>query len=68
VKLPIRLEKRQERRQEDKSQEVFISRMCGSTSSGRIPTKLGKCVRLTDDIKRAKCYHYSVRGFGAVRC
>ena len=61
-------ENRQEGRKEEKSQEVFISRMRGATPSGRIPTKLGKCVRLTDVIKRAKFHRYKFRGFGAVRC
>jgi len=42
-----------------KSQEVYISRMRGATSSGRIPTKLGTCVRLTDVIKRAKFHRYN---------
>jgi hypothetical protein len=28
--------------------------MCVATPSGRIATKLGKCVRLADVIKRAK--------------
>jgi len=51
-----------------KSQEVYISRMCGATPSRRIPTKLGTCVRLTDVIKRAKFHRYNLRGFGAVRC
>ena len=53
---------------EEKSQEVYISRMRGKTPSGRIPTKLGKCVRLTDVVKRAKFHCYKSRGFGAVRC
>jgi len=45
----------QEKKQEGKkSQEVHISRMRGATPSGRIGTKLGKCVRLTDVIKPAK--------------
>jgi len=44
------------------------SRMRGATSSGRIQTKLCKCVRLTDVIKRAKFHRYNLRGFGAVRC
>jgi len=44
---------RQAGRKEEKSQEVYISRMCGATPSGRIPTKLGTSVRLTDVIKRA---------------
>jgi len=48
--------------------EVFISRMRGANPSGRIPTKLGICVRLTDIIKRAKFHRYNLRGFGAVRC
>jgi len=51
-------QKRQDGRK--KSQEVYITRMCGATPSGRIPTKLGKCVRLTDVIKRAKFYRYEV--------
>jgi len=64
-------EKRQEGRQEgwreEKSQEVFISRMHGATPSGRIPTKIGTCVCLTDVIKRAKFHRYNLRDFGAVR-
>jgi len=59
---------KQEVRQEEKSQEVYISRMCGATPSRRITTKLGTCVRLTDVIKRAKFHRYNLRGFGAVRC
>jgi len=55
-------------RQEEKSQEVYFSRMRGATPSRRIPTKLGTCVHLTDVIKRAKFYRYILRGFGAVRC
>jgi len=51
-----------------KSQEVYISRMFGATSSGWIPTKLGKGVPLTDVIKRAKFHRYNLRGVGAVRC
>jgi len=39
-----------------------------ATPSGRIPTKLGTCVRFTDVIKRAKFHPYYLRGFGAVRC
>jgi len=61
-------EKRQEGRPEgrkvEKLQEVDISRVRRATSSGRIPTKLGKCVRLTDAIKRA--LFHNLRGFGAV--
>jgi len=54
--VQVRKIKRQEGRQEEKSQEVYISRrpMCGATPSGRIPTKHGTSVRLTDVIKRAK--------------
>ena len=59
---------RKEGRKEEKSQEVYISRMRGATPSGRIPTKLGKCVCLTNVIKRAKFHRYKSRGFGAVRC
>ena len=55
-------------RKEEKSQEVYILRMRGVTPSGRIPTKLGKCVRLIDVIKHAKFHRYKFRGFGAVRC
>jgi len=46
-----------------KSQEVYISRRPtrGATPSGWIPTKLGKCVRLTDVIKRAKFHRYNLR-------
>jgi len=54
---------RQAGRKEEKSQEVYISRMCGATPSGRIPTKLGTCFRLTDVIKHAKFHHYTCRGF-----
>jgi len=61
-------EKRQAGRKEEKSQEVYISRMCGATSSGRIPTKLSTYVRLNDIIKRTKCHRYYLRGFRAVRC
>ena len=53
---------------EEKSQEVYISRMRGATPSGRIPTKLNKCVCLTDVIKPANFHRYKSRGFGAVRC
>ena len=59
---------RKEERKEEKSQEVYISRMCGATPSGRIPTKLGKCVYITKIIKLAKFHRYKCRGFGAVRC
>ena len=55
-------------RKEEKSQEVYISRMRGATPSGRIPTKLGKYVRLTDVIKLARFHRYKFRGFGAVKC
>jgi len=55
-------------RQEEKSQEVYISRLCGATPSGRIPTKFGTCLCLTHVIKRAKFHRYDLRGFGAVRC
>jgi len=58
----------QEKRQEEKSQEVYISRMCGATLSRRIQFKLYKCVRLTNVIKRAKFQRYNLRGFGAVGC
>jgi len=56
-------------KQEEKSQEVYISRVCGATPSGQIPTKLGigKCVRLTDVIKRAEFHLYDLRGFEALR-
>jgi len=66
--VQVSKEKRQEGRQEEKSQEVYISRMCGATPSGRILTKLGQCVRLLILIKRAKFHRYNLRGFGAVRC
>ena len=59
---------RKEGRKEEKSQEVYISRMRGATPSGRIPTKLGKCVRFADVIELAKFHRYKSRGFGAVRC
>jgi len=55
-------------RKEGKSQVVYFSHMRGATPSRRIPTKLGKCVRLTDVIKHAKFHRYNLRGFGAVRC
>jgi len=51
-----------------KSPEVYISRICRATPSGRIPTKLGNGVCLTDIIKRVKFHRYNLRGFGAVRC
>jgi len=54
-------------RKEGKSQEAYISRMRGATPGGRIPTKLGKCVRINDLIKRAKFHRFNLRGFGAVR-
>jgi len=57
---------RKKKRQEENSQAVYISGICGATPSGRIPTKLGTCVRLTDVIKRD--HRYNLRGFGAVRC
>ena len=59
---------REEGRKEEKSQEVYISRMRGATPSGRILTKLGKCVCLTSIIKHAKFHRYKFRGLGAVRC
>jgi len=46
-----------------KSQEVYISRMRGATPSGRITTKLGRCVRVTDVIKRAMFHRYNLRVF-----
>jgi len=49
-------------------QEVYISRIRRATPSERIPTKLGKYVRLTDVIKLAKFQRCNLRGFGAVRC
>jgi len=55
-------------RQEEKSQEVYIWHMCGATPSGRIPTKLGTRVRLTDVNKRTKFHRYNLGDFGAVRC
>jgi len=57
-----------EGRKEEQSQEMYISRMYGTTTSGRNPTKLGTCVRHTDVIKFAKFHRYDLRGFGAVRC
>jgi len=66
--VQVRKKKRQEGRKEEKSQEVYISRMCGATRSGRIPTKFGTYVCLMDIIKRAKFHRYNVRGFGAERC
>jgi len=50
-------------RKEEKSQEVYISRMRGATPGGRISTKHGKCVRLTDLIKRAKFHRYKYERF-----
>jgi len=63
--VQVRKKRRQEGRKEENSQEVYISSMRRATP---IPTTLGKCVRLTDVIKRAKCHRYNLRGFGAVRC
>jgi len=60
VKLALSVKKkgrkagRQEGMKEEKSAEVYISRMRGATPSGRIPTKLTICVLLTDLIKCAK--------------
>jgi len=51
----------------EKSQEVYISRMCGATRSSRIPTKLSTCVCLPDIITHAAFHWYSLKGFGAVR-
>jgi len=59
---------RQEGRMKVKSQEVYISRMCGATPSGGFQPNLAQCVRLTDVIKRANFHRYNLRGFGAVRC
>jgi len=59
--------KRHEGTKEEKSQEVFISRMHCATSSGRIQTKLIKYICLTDFIERAKFDRYNLRGFGAMR-
>jgi len=56
------------KRQEEKSQEVYISRMRGAIPSGWIPTKIGICVHLIDVTKRAKVHRYNLRVFGAVRC
>jgi len=50
-----------------KSQEVYISHMRGATTSWQIPTKLGKCVRLTDVIKLAKFHLYNLIGLVVVR-
>ena len=58
--VQVRKKKREEGRKEEKSQEVYISRMRGATPSGRISTKLGKCVHLTDVIKRAKFHFYAL--------
>jgi len=51
-----------------KSQEVYISRMCGATPSGRIPTKLGTCVCIPNVIKHATFHRYILIGFRAVMC
>jgi len=63
---PVQVRKEKMQGGRKKSQEVYISRMRGATPSGRIPTKLGKCVRLTDVIKLAKVHRYNLRCFGAV--
>jgi len=55
-------------RKEEKAQEVYISGMREATPSGRIPTKLGNCFRLTDVIKRAHFHRYNMKRFGAVKC
>jgi len=55
-------------KQKEKSQVVYISRMCGATPSARIPTKLGTYVQIADIIKNAKFHCYYLRGFGAVSC
>jgi len=66
--VQVSKKKRQEGRKEEKSQEVYISRMLGATPSGSIPTKPSICVRPPDVIKRAKFQRYNFTGFGAVRC
>jgi len=55
-------------RKEEKSQQVYNSRMCGATPSGWISTKSGTCVFRKDVIKRAKFHHYNLRAFGVVKC
>jgi len=55
-------------RKKEKSQEVYILRMCGATPSTRNATKFGTFVLLPDVIKRAKFHRYNLRGSGAVRC
>jgi len=66
--VQVRKKKWREGRKEEKSQEVYISRMHGAIPNGRILTKLSICVRLSDVIKRAKFRRYNLRGLGAVRC
>jgi len=66
---PVQVRKKKKAgRQEEKSQEMYISRMCRATPFGRIPTELGTCVRLPDVIKRAKFHRYNLRGFASVKC
>jgi len=60
--------KRQEGRQEEKSQKVIIPQMLGGTLSRQNSTKLGNCVHLADVIKWAKFHQNNLRGIGAVRC
>jgi len=60
--VPVRKKKWKEGKKEEVTRSVYF------TYSGRIPTKLSKCVRLTDVIKRSQFYRYISRGFGAVRC
>jgi len=53
----LQVSKKQKKKKRQDTLVVYISRMRGATPSGRISTKLGKCVCLADVIKRAKFHH-----------
>jgi len=54
LSLSVWIRKKAVKQEGRKKLLLYISRMCGATPSGRIPTKFGTCVRLTDVIKRAQ--------------
>jgi len=65
---PVQVRKKKKAgREEEKSQEVYISRMRGATLAGGCQPNLARFL-LTDVIKRAKFHRYNARGFEAVRC
>jgi len=56
-----------QKRKEEKSHDLYTSRMRGATSSGQISMTLGMCVRLEDEIKRSKYYLSKFNGLDAVK-